>query len=336
MKNCKRILLAVLALLAGGLRAQEEAATLARLCDEATAVAVVDVLAHTDPDPSTHEVRFRAREVLKGSIPAQFAIREPSGACCGRALFGVLPGTRHLLFLDLVEGAWHLRAGARGLAGAEPALRAHVARLLASAGPERLLALAQALDSDHDRVRRDAAMALASAPGLEAGAEPVRAALAAAAGRALATLQADSVLPYLVLAAARVGADSVLPTLVDAWVLDGRAELRVLVSSTLTRFGDARAAAAVAARMRGDGAQRLRAAELLGALDSEEARSALLGLLGDDPDPRLRVRACELLLRQGVGKGTLRRHAGAQVLELAERRAAVPPRLPNLPPEGGG
>src|SRR5207244_8637157 len=49
----------VVAVLAAGLRAQEEASTLYLLAGQARLVVVADVLARTDPDPDTHETLFR-------------------------------------------------------------------------------------------------------------------------------------------------------------------------------------------------------------------------------------------------------------------------------------
>jgi hypothetical protein len=170
----------------GAIAAQEQATTLAEACRRADTVAIVEVVAATDPSPEWHRLVLRVDERLAGAAPAQVAVLEPAGACCGRSLFALGVGDRRLVFLSRVGNAWHPFAGDRGVLPAEPELVEHVRGLLAAGDPAakgRLLA--RALADTNPRIARDAALALAAEPELALG--PAEDEQVAAALRALLT-----------------------------------------------------------------------------------------------------------------------------------------------------
>ncbi len=315
------------------LPAQEDATTLAGLCGDAGLVVLVDVLARIDPTPDTHAMRFAPRLVLKGQDPGLFEVREPAGACCGRTLFGLLPGSRHLLFLRAHDGAFHLQGGARGLAGGDAATVGHVQALLAADGAARTALLASTLEHGDARLRRDAALSLWRLPELASAPPAVRQAVERAALVALDG-PADSVLPYLTAAAARSGSTAVLEGLIDAYVTGERSELRQLLRTGLPAFGEEQAAAALAARLPRDDDGRMRGIALLADLDCRPARAALVQVLRARPGPRVQLTAARVLLAQGEQPANLLPLVPQAVLEAAALPPPPPP-LRVIRPESG-
>jgi hypothetical protein len=324
----------MIAVLAADSRAQEEASTLYLLAGQARIVVVADVLARTDPDPDTHETLFRTMLPLKGEPAVRFAIREPSGACCGRALEALLPGMRALLFLSEQEGALHLCAGARGTAEPGQDTVQHVRRLLAANGAAVLPVLGAGLQSPAVRVRRDAGMALSVLPSLGSADGPVRAAVLAAATDVLARDTADTDAPYLVAAAARLQLVELLPTLVEAWVRRGRTDLRALVQGALPRFPAPAAVAAIGAAMPAEEDARVRAVDLLGCLPAAEARGLLVAVLRAEPTTRVQLAACRVLRAHGATATELQGLVPAAVLDVVPP-APPRPKLRNVPAEAG-
>lgn len=326
-------LLLVLGLLPAALSAQEEASTLVQLAAGADVVVVADVLARTDPDPERHELRFRTVRLLKGDLPERFTLQEPAGACCGRALFAMLPGTGQLLFLQRRDGALHLLTGARGAASPAAAQVEHVRQLLAATtAPQRLAVLGAGLHSEHERVRRDAVLALAADADLPAAAPALRAAVAALAEQAFDAVVPDAALPHLVTVGARLAEPRVLQLLVEGWVRHERADLRRLGETGIRGFAPDAAAAAVARAMPADEAGRLRGIDLLACLPADASRPVLLQLLRTAPLPRIQVRACRLLLQNGTDAAELGPLVPAEIVALA-RELDLPPRLRAVRPE---
>lgn len=313
------------------LPAQEEASTLVLLGQQATAVVLADVL-RSDPGTVTHETVFRTVSALKGEVTPHFSVREPAGACCGRALCGLLPGMRALLFLAECEGALHLCAGARGVA--EPDLQTvqHVQRLLAAPGVAALPVLADGLSSPSLRVRRDAAMSLGNVATLPAADTTVRAAIVAAARGLLGNPTATTDLPYLVTAAARLQAVELLPDLVGCWVAGERRDLQGLVQTSLSRFPASSVVPAIAAAMT-DEATRLRAIGLLAGLADASARAALVQVLRQEATPRVQLAACKALLARGATAQELGGLVPAAVLDAVRSTGPSRPKLRNVAPE---
>jgi hypothetical protein len=311
-------------LLAAGLAAQEEASTLYLLAGQARMVVVADVMARTDPDPGTHETRFQTVLALKGSPAAQFALREPAGPCCGRALEDLQVTARAVLFLTERDGMLQPCAGVRGVAAPDAATVQHVRALLA-AGPGAgvLPVLAAGLQSPVLRVRRDAGMALAYLPALGNADAAVRAAIATATTDLLARDEAQTDAPYLVSAASRLQLVEVLPALAQTWVRAGRADLRSLVQGALPHFPPAAAASATLAAMTDEEGTRVRAADLLACLPPADARGPLLQLLRNQPTTRVQLAACRVLLAHGASAADLQGLVPAAVLDAVP---AVPPR----------
>ncbi|MGE3173084.1 MAG: hypothetical protein AB7O97_10710 [Planctomycetota bacterium] len=310
--------------LAALLPAQQQATTLALLSQQAAVVAVARATAATDPSPEWHRVEFRTVEVLRGAVDESFALLEPAGRCCGRALFAVEPGQELLLFLDRRGAALHPRAGDRGVLPAEPAVLAHVRDLLAAAGDDAATAgaLTAGLSSPTLRVRLDAALTLPALPRLVAdatGRDRVFAAL-----RACAQVP-DTALPALAAAAVRLdGARAALELLPPYLGATDPGVVRAL-GAALTSLPAHALGTALAAAPLSTPDQQVRAAELLAAVPDATHVARLDRMLASAPTPRVTLAVTEALLAHGARPESLALRVPAVVLDLArERRAALP------------
>ena len=309
--------------LAGAAAAQEQATTLQALAARADAVALATAVAATDPSPMLHRVTFRVDAVLAGAPGAAIAVAEPAGRCCGRALPAVTPGASYVLFL--ARGALGLQPiGAdRGVVPADAALVAHVRALLAAGADARARAAALALGllSDSARVRDDAALALATLPGLPADAL-LHARLLDALRLRLE--QEDTRVPALAEAAARTApataAADLLPLYCAAPPAAARALRGVLLRLPARDLGAAFAVAAPA-----DEAGRVRALELLAQTPDPTNVALLQGQLSAARSPRLQLAATEALLAHGLDAAALQPRVDRVVLELAQQRAGAGP-----------
>jgi hypothetical protein len=299
-------------------RAQQEATTLSALCQRASAIVTAEVTAATDPDPAWRRLQFRTTRVLRGEIGAEFAVLEPSGACCGRSLFALLPGAHCLLFLERRSTALHPLGGARGVLPADAGLVAHVAALLAAGGDgERAALLARSLLHAERRVAEDAAHALAAGRPADLDAA-ARANVLAAFGSALE--RGTTVLAPL----AQVAARSTDPELFDAvlagYVATPRTDQARLLRRTLAQAEPARVAGRVALHARAGEQRELRTAELLAELPFAEAQAPLQNLLRGTQSPRVQLRIAEAMLAATGGPSALPARLPDPVLDLAARR----------------
>ena len=257
-------LAALFAAIANLTPAQKAGTTLVGLADRADTVVVARVVRASDPDPMTRAWTFVRQETLRGSAPAAFELREPSGRACGRALQGLLPGQRLLLFLSTNGGATGsldlVARSSRTAPLASQATVGHVRALLRTTDPHgRARLLVGALTHPEPRIAEDAALALPTLAGLDrltaAERAPIVSALRNAAANEAATL------PSLARTAQRLrldddAVDALLPVF-----LDGRS-LRDFYLATLPRFDH------------GVVARRLASARL--ATSSDEHRAVLL------------------------------------------------------------
>lgn len=146
--------------------AQEARSTLATLCDDAAVVAQVKVLASRIVG-GQQLVTCKPTMLLKGELEGSFTLAEPDVRSCGRALHGVLPGASYLAFLRHNSEGFALAVGSsRALEVVDPLLLAHLRTLLTGGPARRLGVLVDALESEHLRVRQDAATALLRVRGL--------------------------------------------------------------------------------------------------------------------------------------------------------------------------
>lgn len=198
------------------LRGQQEATTLAALSIKADSIVVATAIAATDPSPNFHRIEFRTEQNLKGTVNGSFAVLEPAGRCCGRALGTLAIGDRVLAFLSQRGGALHPLGGDRGVIQTSDALVLHVQSLLQSATPDpKGNVLASALASTDARVRADAALSLAQMP--------IATLDAASQAKVLTALEQELAagtnrIPALVTASIRFLGDAAAPTLVRAYV----------------------------------------------------------------------------------------------------------------------
>lgn len=166
--------------------AQRGATTLAALADRADAVVVARVLFVDERDDAGRRVLFATTRALAGEVPPRFALDEPGAGGCGRALFGLVPNAGCVAFLRRDGDTWRLLAtDARALPALEPGLVTHLTDLLGACdAAARRACLVAGLSSASPRIRADAALALAVAPGTEllsvAQRESVRGALSRA------------------------------------------------------------------------------------------------------------------------------------------------------------
>lgn len=309
---------ALLALLAAGAPAQEQATTLASLARTADVVVRATVVRATDPSPEWHRLEFRRDEVLRGSLGETFTLLEPAGACCGRSLFALQPGNECLLFLQRRGPLLHPLGGARGVAQDAPELAAHVRALLGAADDgARARLLAASLAAPHPRIAADAAHALAALPTLPLG-PAERAAVATALGDAVG--RGHTAAPSLAEVAVRLADAPMLDSLLPLYMSQTHDDRAAMLRRALLRCPTRELAARLPLHVAGDEARQLRAAELMTALPAEEARAPLQALLLATAHPRVQLRAAQGLLDAGAPVHTLRARVPPAVLELANRR----------------
>ncbi len=222
---------------------------------------------------SDHVVVARATpriEDLKGSVPHQFSLSEPAGACCSQLLFTINPGERVVLFLDRLGPRLHLRGGSRAGLAASEAVVDHVRVLCSTTDPMlRAGLLADALESGDERIRADAALALATAPVLPPAAPALEARLVQRIEGGSKALTPD--MPALLRIGARMDLSSARQALLHAYLDtadpdDGRA-LRMWIGT----FPSARVAQDLSSLdLEGD-ARTVRAARLLAELPADHA-----------------------------------------------------------------
>ncbi|MCA8950586.1 MAG: hypothetical protein KDE27_13865 [Planctomycetes bacterium] len=298
--------------------AQHQATTLADGVDRAAVVVVATVTATTDPSPEWHRLQLRTDETLKGQPGAEFALLEPAGACCGRALFALRPGNRCLLLLLRTGATLHPLGGSRGVVEPTPELLGHVRALLGSNGVQRTALLAASLTHPEPRIALDAAHALAGSPTLAltgAAAAEVGTALQRAVRRRL-TSAVD-----LTAIAVRSGDPQLLDTALALYVSTADRGQQRLLSAGLARAEPARLTARLAGHLAGgDPTAELRAAELLRLLPDGDGLPALGALLARTSSPRVQLAAAEALIAAGASPRELGANVPAVVLDLARRR----------------
>ncbi len=320
----QRLAVLAIAATAAGIRAQEEASTLSALAARADVVAVATATAATDPSPEWHRLEFRTEAALHGSPPATFALLEPAGRCCGRALFQLVPGTEYLLFLERRGPLLHPIAGDRGVVLATADVITHVRALAASADPAaRARVLAGGLDAATPRIRDDAALALGALPGLGTDAF-VRARVhqALAAQLPMPTTR----LPALTAAAVRCG-DDAAALLLPYYLATADADTERVLQRALLQVPAAALGAAIAVAAPATDDARVRALELLAAAPAVENLPLVDQLLAGATAPRVALAASEALLAAGRDPSTLTTRVPRAVLELARQRRAALPRF---------
>jgi hypothetical protein len=313
----------------GAARAQEQATTLWAGTQRAAVVVRATAQWATDPAPEWRRIEFRSDEVLRGQIPATFTLQEPAGACCGRSLFALEPGTSCLLFLQRTGATWHPFGGARYVLEDTPELVAHVRALLQASTPTALAAvLVAGLAATEPRIAADAAHALAVQPTLPLQRSDLEA-VQRCFGTALAT--ASSIAPSLLEVLVARADTSLLDDLLPRYLGEPRDDCARLLRSALLRQPPEQLLARLPLHAGDDERHGLRGAELCAELPAYEGTAGLRALLGRTRAPRVQLRAAEALLTFGVGPASLRYQLPPAVLALAERRTASLPQFRALP-----
>lgn len=311
--------LVALPLLGGHAIAQDEATTLAGALRSADVVVRATVQAATDPSPEWHRLQFVTTELLTGTLGPQFSVLEPAGACCGRSLFALQPGSDVLLFLRRTGTTLHPFGGARGVLPADGELLAHLRALLAAADePARLHVLAQALQATEPRIAADAAHALAVAPTLTLSAgdrAEIVAALQSAAVRGATTAAP------LLDAALRLSDPTVLDAALPVYLTAERDDMAALLRRGFARVDAGMLAARLAQHAAGDERSDLRMTDLLADLPAAQGTPLLRRMFAATSNPRVQLCAAEHLLGRRQLDGALASRMQPSLLRLAERRA---------------
>ena len=333
MKTLTLVLLPALAV-PGLVSAQDEATTLARLVDRSDHVATVRPLSIGTVEAELRSIRFVVTRTLKGAPGSEITLAEPAMHGCGRALYGVIPGVVYLAFLvDREAGVRLTASSARALLTVEPGLVPHVAALIATpSGAPRTNTLSRAFDSSSPRVRVDAALALAIAPGLDQVDTTGRGACVNALSRAL-NGASQELLPLLTVAR-RMHLSEAVPDLVTAALDTPRGDWRKLFASSAAEADPEVASAFLAANLPRDAAGRDRAMVVLSHLEVAGSEPALRALLASEHRRHV-VFATTMLMRLGSSTKDLEPAVPPDVLLEAERAKAAPgrPSFRNLRPE---
>ena len=316
--------------LAGALAAQNQATTLTSLCQRADVVVVATVAGSTEPVPGLLRLTLQTKQTLKGSISQTFALTEPAGRCCGRALFTMPVGTTGILFLDRIGPTLHTLGGGRGVLAATPDLLAHTQALLQSSTNQALThTLANNLSHHEPRIAHDAAHALAALPKLVLTSlerSNVTLALTASVQRGSTATAA------LADVAARLGdarmIDSIMPIYLDA----RREDQASLLRKALVRCAPEVVAERVPIFVGRTRRANLRAAELLTKMPAYQAHAAMTDLLSRSSHPQVKMHLCEGFLEAGVTAASLQPLVPKAVLELALARRKRQPTFKNINP----
>ena len=298
MNHASQLLAAVL-LCAAACHAQAEATTLASLASEATHVVVARATHRTDPDATVVRVAFELVEDLRGTAPRQFSLSEPAGACCSQLLFTITTGDRLVLFLDRVGPRLHLLGGSRAGVPATEAVVDHVRDLCATSDPmERAGILADALESPDDRIRADAALALAAAPVLPVASPALETKLARQVGERGRVASPD--LPALLRIGARLDLEAPRRALLSSYLDATEPGLEQTLRMWLATYPAASVATDLAAAEIDADPRAVRAARLLAELPAAHAVPVLQRLARHPFREPTRLEVGRALLVHGV------------------------------------
>ncbi len=299
--------------------AQNQASTIARLTDTADVISKVRVLAVNGRDSARITVVFRGTTSLLGKAPGTFELSEPGWRTCGRALYGMVPGSSYLAFLKHEAGTVRLKMpSARCLIGLSPELLDHVRALSRSkTGASRIAILAKALSSAQQRIREDAALACTTTPYLAKADATVRAQLNDALRTALAI--EGKTAPSLMVAAARLHLTEALDSLLPTYLAGKSPRLQRAMLNVIPQIDSQAVAKRLAAAVPSDNGGRMRAMHVLARLSVAEARPTYMALLrGSSFDVTTAVG--HVLLRAGMPPAELAQLTNKEVAEAAKGR----------------
>lgn len=310
--------------------AQDQASTMARLCQKADVVVRATVTSSVHPTANLHQLTLQPNQVMKGQLGSSFTLTEPAGQCCGRSLFALSAGQTRILFLKRLGPTLHTLGGGRGVLAATPDLLTHVQALLAAPTTNAIgHLLAANVNHVEPRIADDAALALATLPNLSL--TPLE--RSAVVNSLLQSVQRGwTRTAALADVAARLGdanmVDSVLPVYLDAVREDQALLLRNALKRCPTQLVATRMPAFVGNTRRSN----LRAAALLTELPAATAQATMTNLLQRPSHPQVQMHLCEGLLAAGVSSASLSPMVPAAVLQLAVARQNRRPTFRNIQP----
>lgn len=310
--------------------AQDQASTLARLCQTADVIVRATVTGAVQPTAELLQLTLQPNQVLKGQVGNSFSLLEPAGRCCGRALFSLAVGDTRILFLKRVGATLHTLGGSRGVLPATAELGTHVQALLASPSSNATAhLLASNISHQEPRIADDAALALAVHPNLSMN--PAERAV-------LATSLAQSVQHGLTRTAAladiaaRLGDANMVDTIVPVYLQATKSDQALLLQKALTRCPAQLVADRLPVHVGTTRRANLRAAQLLAEMPSYAAQGAMTTLLQRPNHPLVQMHLCEGLIGAGVSAASLSPMVPAPVLQLAIARLKRRPTFRNVNP----
>ena len=310
--------------------AQNQATTLARLCNSADVVVRATVTGSVRPSVEVHQLILQPNQVLKGQVGNSFSLVEPAGQCCGRALFALSVGQTRILFLKRIGATLHTLGGGRGVLPATQDLLTHVQALLAAPSSNAVAhLLASNINHQEPRIADDAALALAVHPNLS---------LNLSERATLATSLAQSVqhgltrTAALADVAARLGDANMVDTVVPVFLQAAKRDQALLLQKALIRCPAQLVADRLPMHVGTARRANLRAAQLLAEMPSTVAHGAMVNLLQRPNHPQVQMQLCEGLMSAGVSAASLSPMVPTPVLNLAIERLKRRPTFRNINP----
>ena len=318
-------------LLPAFVQAQDQASTMALLCQKADVIVRGTITGSHYPTAQLHQLTIRTDQVLKGNVSAQFVLTEPAGQCCGRSLFALTVGESRILFLKRIGPILHTTGGGRGVLAATSDLLAHLQSLLAANTTSALgHLLAANLNHAEPRIADDSALALATLPSLSLTVterSTVIASLKNSVQRGLTRTAALADITARLSDAAAV--DSIMPIYLNA----AREDQARLLCNALKRCPAEIVADRLPMFVGKVRRSNMRAAKLLTNLPSITAHAAMTNLLQRPNHPQVQMQLCEGLLAAGVSAASLQPMVPEVVLKLAVERRNQRPKFRNINPQ---
>ncbi|MCA8968562.1 MAG: hypothetical protein KDC95_02215 [Planctomycetes bacterium] len=311
------------------IHAQKQATTVFSLAKRTPLVLHVRV---TDRRESGEALRitFTMLEALRGNPTVALELEELGAHHCGAACHGLEVGSRMILFATERDGQLRVRGGSRGLLHESDERMALMRTLVAEPEPAAMIRLVTgALNSKDSRIAEDAALALATLPGLERMKDDDRARLELAVETELRA--SSSRLFGLLTASTRVSPTFAAKTAWSLWLEPRRAPWHSVAKCVLVEDVPAQVTTESVDFASLDVEGRRRTAMLFQGIRSDTHGGALLRRLASDVDPRVRAEAVAALLLRGTDPGVVasdtRRAADVIVLrEQGSRYGAIRPK----------
>ena len=313
------------------LKAQDQASTMARLCQNADVIVRGTVTGSHYPTTELHQLTIKPNQLLKGNVSTQFVLTEPAGQCCGRSLFALMVGETRILFLKRIGPTLHTTGGGRGVLAATSELLTHVENLLATSTTSDLSHLLAAnLNHGEPRIADDAALALATLPDLSLTVSERSTVIASLKRSVQRGLTRTAALADI---AARLGDTAVVDSMMPIYLSAAREDQARLLRNALKRCPAEIVADRLPMFVGKIRRSNMRAAKLLTNLPPITAHAAMTNLLQRPNHPQIQMQLCEGLLAAGVSSASLQPMVPDVVLKLAVKRQNQRPKFRNINPQ---